>query len=134
MVLDQTLKAIAHFLVRPKDVHASAVGKDDLGGVRATVRSLYLHDVSHVEQRGAGACFEFNEHNYAPSLERASAPWKRLAEGLFDGDPDQHRHRPEQKAKGDPRVKYGLVLRWHRARSILRFEIENLSRLFPKSK
>jgi hypothetical protein len=36
MVLDQTLKAIAHFLVRPKDVHASAVGKDDLGGVGAT--------------------------------------------------------------------------------------------------
>jgi hypothetical protein len=68
MVLDQTLKAIAHFLVRPKDVHASAVGKDDLGGVRATLRSLYLHDVSHVEQRGAalaapsnrqrGSCFE----------------------------------------------------------------------------
>jgi hypothetical protein len=74
MVLDQTLKAIAHFLVRPKDVHASAVGKDDLGGVRATVRSLYLHDVSRVEQCGAGACFKFDEHVCGHSTEDGAGP------------------------------------------------------------
>jgi hypothetical protein len=51
MVLDQTLKAIAHFLVRPKDVHASAVGKDDLGGVRATVRARVFLQTAHSAQR-----------------------------------------------------------------------------------
>jgi hypothetical protein len=55
MVLDQTLKAIAHFLVRPKDVHAFAVGKDYLGGVRATVRSLYLHFQVAGARSGEGA-------------------------------------------------------------------------------
>jgi hypothetical protein len=35
MVLDKALEAIAHLLVRPKDIHAPAVGKDDLGDVRA---------------------------------------------------------------------------------------------------
>jgi hypothetical protein len=76
LVLDEALKAIAHFLVRAENVHTPAVGKDDLGHVGATVRSLYLHDVSHVEQ--CGAELVSNSMNIFALLQPESATqWER---------------------------------------------------------
>jgi hypothetical protein len=86
--------------------------------VRSSGQSKSLPDCC---QRGAEACFKFDEH---VSFTRGAGPRGETSRLLFDGDPDQHRERPRQKTKGDPRVKYDIVLRSHRARSILRGAIE----------
>ena len=65
------LDTLAHVLVRARDGNDPAVGKDDFGdSIAEVLKSLHLHNVSHVKQRAPRARFKLDEQGRRFQLEK----------------------------------------------------------------